>query len=101
MTKILLSLMLGGILFLGAGQQAVAQDSNKADEAFAALDADSDGKLSSAEFEALFVMQGVQNASAQDKQNEFRAWDSDRDGSVSKAEFSAKYTPPPAQPKEQ
>jgi Ca2+-binding EF-hand superfamily protein len=100
MTKKLLALVFASGLFVMGGLPAVAQDSNKADEAFAALDANTDGKLSQAEFETLFEMQGVQNASAQDKQNEFKAWDADSDGSISKAEFSAKYAPPRSQPKQ-
>jgi hypothetical protein len=70
---------------------AHAQGAQSADQTFAALDANKDGKLSQAEFGRLFEMEGKANASAQEKQQEFKSWDADGDGSVSKAEFTAKY----------
>jgi len=93
MTKLLLILTLGAGLLTLAGLPAAAQESQgkDADKAFAALDANQDGKLSQAEFGRHLEMQGKKNATPEEKQKEFQAWDADKDGSVSKAEFTAKY----------
>jgi Ca2+-binding EF-hand superfamily protein len=91
MSKKLLSLMFGTALLLFSGLPVIAQEAKSADQAFAALDTNKDGKLSQAEFNRLFEMEGKADASAQQKQQEFQAWDADGDGSVSKAEFTAKY----------
>jgi Ca2+-binding EF-hand superfamily protein len=80
--------LLGGLPLIA---QEAAQGESSAIQTFAALDANKDGKLSQAEFNRIFEMEGKSDASAQEKQQEFKAWDSDGDGSVSKAEFSAKY----------
>ena len=91
MTKVLLTLtFVVGLVLLG-GLPATAQEANSADQAFTALDANKDGKLSPAEFNRLFEMEGKSDASAQEKQQQFKAWDADGDGAVSKAEFTAKY----------
>jgi hypothetical protein len=103
MSKRLLSLIFGALLTLGAvataqqepapqsPDQGPGQESRGADQVYAALDANKDGKLSENEFTRLFEMEGQASASAQEKQQEFKSWDSDSDGSISKAEFSAKY----------
>jgi Ca2+-binding EF-hand superfamily protein len=93
MTKTLLTfaaalVLLGGLPLIA---QEAAQGGDSANQAFTALDANKDGKLSQAEFNRIFEMEGKSDASAQEKQQEFKAWDSDGDGSVSKAEFTAKY----------
>ena len=101
MSKTLLTLMVAATLLLVGGlpliaqeaqpQQAQAQGAKSADQTFATLDSNKDGKLSQAEFNRLIEMEGKADASAQEKQQEFKAWDADGDGSVSKAEFTAKY----------
>jgi Ca2+-binding EF-hand superfamily protein len=91
MSKTLLTLTFAVGLLLAAGLPASAQEAKSADQAFAALDSNRDGKLSQAEFSGLFEMEGKSDASAQEKQQQFKAWDTDGDGSVSKAEFAAKY----------
>ena len=94
MTKTAFGFLLTGALLLSGGLPVSAQDdSQKAAEVFAALDANKDGRLSQTEFDRLFAMQGEANVSAQDKQNEFKAWDADGDQSISGAEFTAKYAP--------
>lgn len=91
MSKTLLTLTFAVGLLLIGGLPATAQEGKSADQTFAALDANKDGKLSQAEFNRLFEMEGKSDASAQEKQQQFKAWDSDGDGSISKAEFSAKH----------
>jgi hypothetical protein len=99
MTKALLTLMLGGALIIGGALPVAAQDQAdpSGDKTFASLDADRDGKLTSAEFGKLYEMEG-KKATDQEKQNEFKTWDADGDGSVSKAEFSATYSAAPQHP---
>jgi len=93
MTKTLLSLTLGGALMIGGALPvaAQAQADPSGDQTFASLDADRDGKLTTAEFGKLYEMEG-KKATDQEKQKEFTAWDADGDGSVSKAEFGTKYS---------
>ena len=91
MSKTLLALTFGVGLLLVSGLPATAQQDKSADEMFASLDSNKDGKLSQAEFNKMFEMEGKSDASAQEKQQEFKACDMDGDGSVSKAEFAAKY----------
>jgi Ca2+-binding EF-hand superfamily protein len=94
MSKQFLSLLVGAVmLVLLSGLPASAQESGSdADKTFASLDGNKDGKLSQAEFNRLYEMQGKADTSAQQKQQEFKTWDADGDGSVSKAEFTAKYS---------
>jgi hypothetical protein len=103
MGKRFLSLMFGIALTLGgvamaqqepapqSPDQGPGQESRGADQVFAALDTNKDGKVSENEFTRLFEMEGQASASAQEKQQEFKSWDTDSDGSISKAEFAAKY----------
>lgn len=91
MTKTLLTLAFAVGLLLASALPAAAQEARSVDQIFAALDSNKDGKLSQAEFNRLFEMEGDSDASAQEKQQLFKAWDTDGDGSVSKAEFTAKY----------
>jgi Ca2+-binding EF-hand superfamily protein len=91
MSKTLLTLTFAVGLLLASGLPAAAQQAKSADQTFAALDANRDGKLSQAEFNQMFEKEGKSDVSAQEKQQQFKAWDADGDGSVSKAEFTAKY----------
>jgi Ca2+-binding EF-hand superfamily protein len=70
------------------GQQAQQGQEMSADEVFARLDGDRDGKLSEAEFSRANA-----SASAEEKKQMFADWDADGDSSISKAEFTAKYSP--------
>lgn len=97
MKKALLSMTLMGLL-TATGSVLVGQQQEReqprqgqqmsAEEVFARLDADSDGKLSEAEFSRAHA-----GASDQDKKKHFSEWDADGDGSISEEEFTAKYSP--------
>ena len=91
MSKKVLTLTFAAALLLFGALPVIAQEAKSADQTFAALDSNKDGKLSQAEFNRLLEMEGKSNASAQEKQQEFKSWDADGDGAVSKAEFTAKY----------
>jgi hypothetical protein len=96
MKKALLSMAMMGMLastglVLSAqqeGQQPKQGQEMSADDVFARLDADRDGKLSEAEFSRAHA-----SASAEEKKQQFADWDADGDSSISKAEFTAKYAP--------
>jgi Ca2+-binding EF-hand superfamily protein len=91
MSKKLLTFAFAAALLQVGALPVMAQEETTPAQAFAALDSNRDGKLSQAEFNRIFEMEGNADASAQEKQQAFKAWDSDGDGSVSKAEFTAKY----------
>ena len=91
MNKTMLSLALAGALLSVGGLSAAPEGSKKADEAFAALDANRDGKLSQPEFDRLFEMEGKADVSAPERQKQFKSWDGNADGSISKEEFAAQY----------
>ena len=67
-----------------AGQ--APQQPQSADQVFAALDANHDGKLSQEEFVKLF-----RDAKVSDVQTEFARWDKDANKSISMEEFKANY----------
>jgi Ca2+-binding EF-hand superfamily protein len=97
MKKAFYSMALMGLLattgILASAQQQEQQKPRQgqemsADEVFARLDADRDGKLSEAEFSRASA-----GASDQEKKQQFSEWDADGDNSISKAEFTAMYAP--------
>jgi hypothetical protein len=96
--KPLLSVIVAGILLVSVGAPAAAQEST-ADDAFAILDLNGDGKLSESEFAPLVDPK----ASDDQKQQEFAIWDANGDKSISKDEFAARYStrekPPAGQEK--
>ena len=65
---------------------AGAPQAQSADQVFAALDANKDGKLSQEEFAKL-----VRDAKVSDDQTEFVKWDKNGDKSISMEEFKAGY----------
>ena len=65
---------------------AGAPKAQSADQVFAALDANKDGKLSPEEFGKLF-----RDAKVSDVQAEFAKWDKNGDKSISMDEFKANY----------
>ena len=96
MNKAFLSLTLMGLLtatgsvLVGQQEQEKPRQGHEmsAEEVFARLDGDGDGKLSEAEFTRAHA-----GASDQEKQKSFKEWDADGDGSISEEEFAAKYSP--------
>jgi Ca2+-binding EF-hand superfamily protein len=94
MKRLLLCILLSGVLALTAVPAAALQGMPTADEVFASLDTDKDGKLSEAEFAGLFE----QDAPEDQKKEMFAKWDADGDRYVSKAEFIANYPKPDQQP---
>ena len=68
------------------GQGQAATQGANAEEVFAALDANHDGKLSPDEFGKLF-----RNAKEADVATEFGRWDKNGDKSISMEEFKASY----------
>lgn len=65
---------------------AGAPQAQSADQVFAALDTNKDGKLSQEEFAKLF-----RDAKVSDVQTEFAKWDKNADKSISMDEFKAEY----------
>ena len=91
--KLILSMMLAGVLLVTIGMPAAAQQST-ADDAFATLDLNRDGKLSESEFAPLLDPK----ASSDQKQQEFARWDANGDKSISKDEFASRYSAREKQP---
>ena len=93
MIKTLLSTLLAtGILVMATGLPAAAQEKKEqaaADQVFASLDTNMDGKLSEAEFG-----QALQGGSEEQKKQAFAKWDTNGDKSISMEEFKANYHPP-------
>ena len=94
MIKTLFTMILAaGFLLMATGLPAVAQQKQEqqtqqtADQMFASLDTNNDGKLSEAEFSP--ALQG----SDEQKKQTFAKWDTNGDKSISLEEFKANYRP--------
>jgi Ca2+-binding EF-hand superfamily protein len=85
--KLILGMMLAGVLLMTIGMPAAAQQ-NTAENAFASIDVNMDGKLSESEFAALLDPKAPDDQ----KRQEFARWDTDGDKAISKAEFAAQYS---------
>jgi Ca2+-binding EF-hand superfamily protein len=91
MNKLAMTVFSVGLFAMAAGIPAFGQQPHhavkaSADDMFASLDANHDGKLSEAEFRSY---------ASKNKKASFKDWDADGDKSISKEEFEAKYAAPP------